>query len=114
VATVKPTVRPPSEGVQRLVRVAFVVPTVEENLRFAGGLGFIAILNRNEHQIGRGADPHAAKTDFDSTDQIELFHEYSAAVEFSVAVRVFENEDAVLARRFLSAPPVGVLRESDR
>src|SRR5579884_2847340 len=62
VAAVKPTVRTPGEGVQRFVRVV-VIPAVEQNLRRTCGFGFIAVLHRDEHEIGRRADPHTAKTD---------------------------------------------------
>ena len=67
--TVKPAVRSPLERVQRLVRI-LPAPAVEKDLRFACGLRFIAIRNRNEHQIRRGSDPDAAEANFDSADEI--------------------------------------------
>ena len=44
---VEPAVRPPDEVVQGLVRVV-ALPAIEHDLRFAGGLGFVAILERDE------------------------------------------------------------------
>ena len=45
VAAIKPAVRSPGESVQRFVRV-LISPTIEQNLRWPGGLWFIAIFDR--------------------------------------------------------------------
>ena len=54
VRAVEPAVGTPDEVVQGLVRVV-ALPSVEHDLRFAGRLGFIAVLDRDEEQIGRRA-----------------------------------------------------------
>src|SRR5580765_4783028 len=95
-ATVAPTVGTPSKSVKGFVSV-LVSPTIEKNLRLASRLWFIAVFDRNEHQVRSSAEPDAAKTDFKTADEIEPFHEHGSAIEFAVAVCVFENEDAVLA-----------------
>src|SRR5437660_10304010 len=95
-ATVEPTIRSPGECVESFVRV-LVSPAIEQDLRFSGGFRFVAIFDRNEHQVRSSAYPDATEANFKSADEIEAFHENGAAIEFSVTVCIFENEDAVLA-----------------
>src|SRR3954468_21757508 len=95
-ATVEPAVRAPGKCVQGFVGV-LVSPAIQQNFRRTGGLRFVTVLNRNEHQVGSSADPYAAESDLQATDQIEAFHENRAAIKFSIAVRVFENQNAILA-----------------
>ena len=97
VTSVEPAVRAPGEGVQHLVRVGLEVPAVEENLRITGGLRAVPVLHGHEHQVRGRANPHAAETDFKTADQVQLLHEDGAPVELAVAIRVFEDEDAVIA-----------------
>src|SRR5205823_6941976 len=97
VATVEPAIGSPGEGVQRFVRVGVVIPAVEENLRIAGGFRRVAVLNRHEHQIWRGADPHAAEAEFQSADEIQVLEKHRAPIEFAVAVGVLEHQNAVVA-----------------
>ena len=49
VTAVEPAVRPPGEGVERLVRVGREVPAIEQNPRIARRLRVIPILHRHEH-----------------------------------------------------------------
>src|SRR5688572_11908801 len=48
----------------------------------------------------RGANPHAAKTDLQPADEVQLLHENVALVEFAVTVLVFEHENLVTALAF--------------
>src|SRR5215471_5384278 len=107
VATIKPAVRPPRERVQRFVRV-LISPAIEKDLRRARWLRFIAILDRNEHQVRGCADPDAAKSNLESAHEVEAFHENGALVEFAVAVGILEHQDSVLALAFGSANRVSV------
>ena len=97
VTTIKPAVRAPGEGVQCLVRVGVVIPAVEENLRITRGFRRVAVLDWNEHEVGRGAYPYAAEAELQSADQIQVIEEHRAPIEFAVAVGVFEDQDAVVA-----------------
>src|SRR5207253_9197814 len=58
----------------------------------------------NEEQVRRGTDPDAAKADFQSGDVGKPVVEDLARVEMAVAVGVFENEDAVVARSAVGLP----------
>ena len=69
-ATVQPAVRSPDEAVQGFVAIV-VAPAVEEDLRRA--IGFvIAVLVRDEREVGRGSDKDAAKADSDAGAEGEL------------------------------------------
>src|SRR5262249_36335128 len=94
VATVEPTIRAPHEGIQRFMRI-LVVPTVQENLWWARRF-VLPLLDWNVKQIRCSTDPDAAEADFQTTDEIEPFHEYCALGEMAVAFLVLENQDAVL------------------
>src|SRR5207302_6349640 len=69
----------------------------EENLRITSGFRRVAVLNRHEHQVRRSADPHAAKAEFQSADEIQVLEEHRAPIELAVTVGVFEDQDAVVA-----------------
>ena len=97
VTAVQPAVGAPDERVERFVRV-LIRPAVEQHLRRAVRF-VVAVFVGNEQQLGRRADPHAAETDFEPADQVELFGEHGPFVELSVAVDVFENEDPVAGLR---------------
>ena len=101
VAAVEPAVRAPGEGVQRLVRV-LVAPAVEQDLRRAGGL-VVAVLDRDEQQVRRRADPDAAEADLDAADEVQALDEDGALVELAVAVGVLEDQDAVAWPRLSGA-----------
>src|SRR5690242_10969470 len=94
VATVQPAVRPPSEGIQGFMGV-LVGPTIEQNFWRTGWLRFIAVLNRDEHQVRCSADPDTAKTDFQTAHKVQPFHENGPPIKFAVAIGIFENEDAI-------------------
>ena len=95
VRSVEPPVRAPRERVERLVRV-LIAPAVEQNLRRSCRT-VVPSFVRNEHQIRCRADPHAAESDFDAADEVQVFGEDLPAVETAVAVGVLEDQDAVLA-----------------
>ena len=61
------------------------------------GFGLSQSAHRHEQQIRRSANPHAAETDFESADQVDVFQEDGALVELVVAVGVFEHQDAIRA-----------------
>ena len=98
VRSVEPAIGAPGEGVEHLVRV-LIAPAVEQHLRRARRT-VRPVLDRNEQQVRRRADPHAAEADLDAADEIQVLGEDLAAVEASVAVGVFEDQDAVLALAF--------------
>src|SRR5215470_10220011 len=93
VATVKPAIGTPGERVQSFVSVA-ISPAIEKNLRLPGRFRFVAIFDRNEHQIRSRADPDAAETDLKSADEIEAFDEDGAVIELAVTVGVFKDQNA--------------------
>ena len=95
VRAVEPAVRTPDEVVQGLVGIS-ALPAIEHDLRFAGGLGFVAILHRDEEQVGRRAEPDAAEADGDAAGEGGLVPEHRLLVEGAVALGVLEDEDAVL------------------
>src|ERR1051326_8670486 len=106
-ATVEPTVRSPSEGVKSFVGV-LISPAIEQDLRFPRRLGLVAIFDGNEHEIRSSAHPNATETNFKTADEIQAFHEHSAAVELAIAISIFEDQDAVLPLPFWSADGIGV------
>ena len=106
VGAVEPAVGAPGERVERLVRV-LVAPAVEQDLRRAGRV-VVAVLDRNEQKIRRGADPDAAEADLDAADEVQVLDEDLPVVETSVAVGVLEDQDAILALAFRRAHRIGV------
>src|SRR5262249_5669005 len=83
VAAVQPTVRPPAEGIERLVSI-LVMPSVKKDLRLAGRL-VLALLDWHVHQVRRRPDPDAAEADLQAADEVQPFHEHGSLVEMAVA-----------------------------
>ena len=108
VAAVEPAVGAPAEGVERLVGIAGVVPAIEQDLRRTGLHGNVAILDRDEHEMRRGADPDAAEAPFETGDEVEVRDDNGAFVELVVPVGVLEADDAVDARAFLATLRIAV------
>ena len=71
-----------------------IAPPVEQDLRFAVG-SVVAVTVRDEHEVWRGTDPHAAEADLQPAHEIEPLDEHFALVKLVVAVGVLENDDAV-------------------
>ena len=93
VAAIKPAIGSPDERIEGLVRV-LVTPAIQQDLgRPIGNIVFIVV--GNEQQLGSGPHPDAAKSHFDATDEVELVGEDGPLVELSIAIHVFENQDAV-------------------
>lgn len=105
VATVEPAIRSPPERVERFVGVGLKIPAIEENARVAGGFGRVPVVDRNEEEVGGGADPDTAEADFEAAHQVDPFEEHGAFIEVVVAVGVLEHEDSVAA-----AEDIGELR----
>ena len=105
-ASVKPSIWPPTEGIQGFVGIAVWIPTVQENLRFCVR-DIIAIAIWNEHQVRGCSHPHTAKPNFQSADQIEPFLKNLTNIETMVSIGIFQNEDAVLP--VISLRPVRIL-----
>ena len=76
-----------------------VTPAVEENFRRSVGL-VVAVPIRDEHEVGRGADPDSAEADFDATDQIEAFRKNFSGLERAIAILVLEDDDGIPALSF--------------
>ena len=95
VRAVEPTIRAPDEVVQGLVGVV-ALPAVEHDLRFAGGLGLVAVLHRDEEQVGRRAEPDAAEAHGDAAGERRLVPEDRLLVEGAGALGVLEDDDTVL------------------
>ena len=94
VAAVEPAVRPPLKSVQRLMRVVSA-PSIQQHLDFAR-LRVVPIFHRDENEIRRRADEHSAEADLDAAHEIQPLHENGALVRIAVAIRVLEDEDAIL------------------
>ena len=92
---VEPAIRAPDEVVQGLVGVV-ALPAVEHDLRFAGGLGFVAVLDRDEEQVGRRAEPDAAEADRDPAGEGGLVPEDGLLIEGAGTLGVLEDDDAIL------------------
>ena len=92
-AAIKPTVRSPAKTIEAFVRVA-VVKTIEQHFGLAG---FVAFEDRDEEHFRGLPDPDATETDFDSTDEIQAFHEDGALVEMTGAGGIFKDEDSIHA-----------------
>src|ERR1041385_6490259 len=107
VAAVKPAIRPPRESVEGLMRI-LVSPTVQKDLRRTGRFRLVPILNWDEHQVRRGANPYTAEADFKAAHKVQPFHEHCPFVEFAVTVSVFKNQDAILPLAFRRANRVSV------
>ena len=106
VQPVEPAVRPPLEGVQRLVRVLAAEP-LQQRLELAR----LVVLVLDEPEVRRRPDEHPAVPDLDPGGQVErpeagllplLGHrevlplgEHRPLVADAVAVGVFEDDDAV-------------------
>ena len=103
---VEPAVGPPGERVQHLVRV-LVAPAVEHHLRRAAR-PVRRLVERDEEQVRRGADPHAAEPDLDAADEVQVLDEHLPPVEAAVAVGVLEDQNAVLAGALRRADGIGV------
>ena len=95
VRAVEPAIRAPDEVVQGLVGVV-ALPTVEHDLRFAGRLGLVAFLDRDEEQVGRRAEPDAAEAHGDTARERGLVPEDRLLIEGAGALGVLEDDDAVL------------------
>src|SRR5437868_7006483 len=91
---VEPAVRPPNEAVECLVRV-FQSPAIENDPRRTGRL-VLALLDRNEEQLRRLADPDTAEAEFHTRDEVQAFVEDGSLVEHAVSVGILEDEDAIL------------------
>src|SRR6185503_4572141 len=76
-----------------------VSKAVDLHDRLAIGL-VVAVLVRDEKQIRRGDDPHAAEPHLEPRDVIQLVIKDGSLVEAAVAIRVFEDEDPVAPSRF--------------
>ena len=95
VRAVEPTVRTPDEVVQGLVGVV-AHPAIQHDLRFASRLRFVAILDWDEEEVGRRAEPDAAEADGDTAGEGGLVPEDRLLVEGAGTLGVLEDEDAVL------------------
>ena len=71
VATIEPAIRPPDKVIERLVRV-LIVPAVQEDLG-RPGRPIAAGVHRDEHEIRRSSNPHAAEANLQAADQIQPF-----------------------------------------
>src|SRR5690606_6616575 len=84
VTPVEPTVGSPDKRVERFVRILVAEP-VEQHLWLAVRL-VVAVAIGDEQQVRGRPDPHAAETDFQSTDEVQPFHKHLARIERAVAV----------------------------
>src|SRR5262249_815442 len=96
--SIEPAVRPPRETIERLVRV-LIAETIEQNLRRPVG-NVVGIAVGNEEQFRSRADPDTAEADFDAADQDEPFRKDLSGFEPTVAVAVFEDQNAVFTFAF--------------
>src|ERR1051326_3519275 len=85
-----------------------ISPTIQENFRWSLGFGRIAVGDGYEHQIRRCPDPDPSETDFKAAHQIEALIKNRAPIELSIAVSIFEYQDAILAFAFLGADRIGI------
>src|SRR5258705_8817633 len=76
--SIKPAVRSPGECVEDLMGVRGVIPAIEKKLGIASRLRGVPVLHRDEHQVGGRANPYAAKTNLQATDEVYVFHENCA------------------------------------
>ena len=100
----------PSGPHEKVLSISWVSWYPQPSSRTCGGPAGTSVpsLTRDEEQVGRCADEHAAESDLDSAHQVQAFDEHLAAVERAVAVGVLEDEDAILAFTLRRAHRVGV------
>src|SRR5262245_38679788 len=106
-ATVEPAVGSPGEGVEGVVGV-LVSPAIQQDLWRARRFGFVAILQRNEHELRGGTDPDTTKAYLNATYQVQTLHEHGAAIKLAIPVAVLKNQDAILALALRRTIRVGV------
>lgn len=106
VASVKPAIWPPVEGVESFVSV-LVSESIEKDLRL-GVRDVVAVCIGDEHKVGCGADPYTAEAYFESTDKVKAFDELFSRVEDPVLVGVFKDDDLIEALAFGGSFGVGV------
>ena len=82
-----------------------VAPSVEDDLWRACWFWGVAVGERDEEEVGWGADPDAVESDGDAGREGGLVEEDGGFVEGAIAFGVFEDEDAV----FGFAGAVGVV-----
>ena len=109
VAAVEPAVRPPCESVKHLVRV-LPREAFEQFHRLARRLrAGVSLLHGDVQQPRSCADEHAAEAVFDARREVQALDEDGALVELPVAVRVLEDDDAVVALLAGLADGIGVV-----
>ena len=106
VATVKPAIGAPRKTVERLVRI-LKTPTVEEHLR-RSIRHVVMIPIGNEEQMRGGADPDAAKTEFEAAHEVQFLGEHFFRFKHAITILILEDNDAVLTLPFWLAVRISV------
>ena len=88
--------------------LCFCIPAVELDHGFTVG-PVIAVVVGDKEQVRRGADPYSAEAQLDPGEVGPLVVKDCPAIELSVVVGVFENQDSVLASRASQPDRVGVV-----
>src|SRR5262245_19387682 len=102
VAAVQPAVRTPGEAVDEVVPALLIAEPIEQDVRLAVRL-VIAIAVAEEIEMRRRHDPDPAKANLDAGDVAQPFVEDLTRISAAIAIRVFEDDDAILTGRLPGA-----------
>ena len=94
---VEPAVGPPVEAVDRFVTVPDA-PAGQQDLRVVHVGHVVAVAVGEVEEVGRRADEDAVEADRQRRRERDAFGEDLLAIGLTVAVRVFEDQDAAVAR----------------
>ena len=95
VPSIKPSVRSPPKTVCEVVSVGLPdVKTVNDGDGLAVG-SIVAVLVRDEEELGRAKCPDAAETNFDARQLFAFIPKNSSSIRHAVLIGVLENDDAI-------------------
>src|SRR5690606_31997907 len=95
---VKPAIWSPYKRVERFVCI-LVAPAVEQYLGLASWF-VCRRINWDIHQVRCSTNPQATESDFDTANHIKPFDKYLPAIERTVTVGIFKNQNPVVSLPF--------------
>ena len=100
--SIEPSIGPPGQSVDAVV-LGFERPSVEMYERPAIGCG-VPISIRDEREMRRCCDPHAAKSQLEPGEMRQAVAEPFPSIQHTVAIRIVEDQNPIvtLVREFAS------------
>ena len=93
-SSIQPAVRSPRKTIGEVVRVSVISESIQQDNRIAVR-PIVGIAIWNEIKIRRRHDPRATESDFNASDVIQLVKKDRSLVIFSIAVGIFEDQNAI-------------------